>query len=81
MGLGRNKYLLDKGWDTKGTYHPILTARILGALRYVTTTVENSGGTVHNVILETWNDSVGARDIAANGCVCGCCECLLGVGS
>jgi len=81
VGLGRDKCLLDEGWDTKGTYHPILTMRILGALRQVTTTVENRGGSVHNVALDARNDGVDVRDIVVNGRICGCCECLLGAGS
>ena len=48
------------------------------------TTVENNGGSVHNVILDAQNDGVSVSDIVANdgnGCIYGRGECLLGAKS
>ena len=50
-----------------GTYHPILTTRILGDFQRITGTVGNNGESVHSVILDTGNGGVGVRGIMVNG--------------
>ena len=84
MSLGRDKWLLDGRQTTDGTYHLILTARILRAFQRVTMTVGNNGKGVHNVILGAGNGGVGVCDVVrngGNGYICVYCRCLLGAGS
>ena len=84
MSLGKLERLLDDRQSINGTYHPILTVRILGPFQRVTATQGNNGEGVHDVIMDAGSDSVGVRDIVTNGrngCICVYRERPLGAGS
>jgi len=79
MSLDSFKWLVSDRWSAYGTYPPILTTRILRALRCRTMALGGLGAGVHNVTSDARNEIAGVRGMmnSRNGCICVCRKFLL----